>query len=476
MLQSIRLNSSKSPDSQQLSSVIENRQQRFIESQKRVIRVIDLKRNEDFGFGFSLKGEKPCQLISVRGHALDAGLREADILVEVDGKNVTDWPHDELVALLWTWRRTVRLKVMDSNDKNALQTNEVVRPLLEFRGASAVPELESESFLEMLRQIFSCVLDLRNGPFELYDSHNRINLLATFIRSFEVKRSALCNPRTVSSIITKLTNWSQRPINRTAHIVRIYMNEKNMFVIEPIDKNQLEPIESLGETQLCVPEQNLLACGRFQSSVTSMLMVLFVKLSSRRLCLLIVRRRDDHLSNSRDATSNRISQEDKTNLYRDLNQFDIGARTTSSDHCEGYGEANMADQADENGGKNKADMQFPCSDAYKFRREGSKSHESLVVNQQTSISPIIPCRVRRKSISALDQPTDNNENNEYTSKTCLVTQSRPEEDPTVFNWSVSFSDVLNNPVSRQMFRVRRSFQNVSKSHLRMVEIPSNRVQ
>ena len=57
---------------------------------------------DDSGYGLTLSGDKPCRVQTVRaGGASDkAGVREGDVIIKVNGQQVTESLHSEVVKLI----------------------------------------------------------------------------------------------------------------------------------------------------------------------------------------------------------------------------------------------------------------------------------------------------------------------------------------------------------------------------------------
>ena len=63
---------------------------------------------DDAGYGLTLSGDKPCRVQTVRpGGASDkAGVREGDVIIKVNGQQVTESLHGEVVKLIQTGEKT----------------------------------------------------------------------------------------------------------------------------------------------------------------------------------------------------------------------------------------------------------------------------------------------------------------------------------------------------------------------------------
>ena len=63
---------------------------------------------DDSGYGLTLSGDKPCRVQTVRpGGASDkAGVREGDVIIKVNGQQVTESLHGEVVKLIQTGEKT----------------------------------------------------------------------------------------------------------------------------------------------------------------------------------------------------------------------------------------------------------------------------------------------------------------------------------------------------------------------------------
>lgn len=61
-----------------------------------------IRNDEHSGFGFDLKGDRPCTIGSVRkGTIADrAGLQEGDVVISINNKKVTELLHDDVVKLV----------------------------------------------------------------------------------------------------------------------------------------------------------------------------------------------------------------------------------------------------------------------------------------------------------------------------------------------------------------------------------------
>ena len=66
---------------------------------------------DDSGYGLTLSGDKPCRVQTVRpGGASDkAGVREGDVIIKVNGQQVTESLHGEVVKLIQTGEAESRL-------------------------------------------------------------------------------------------------------------------------------------------------------------------------------------------------------------------------------------------------------------------------------------------------------------------------------------------------------------------------------
>ena len=65
-------------------------------------RTLIVHRDEQFGYGLTLSGDRPVSVQTVRsGGAADrAGIREKDVIVKVNGAHVTQSTHTEVVDLI----------------------------------------------------------------------------------------------------------------------------------------------------------------------------------------------------------------------------------------------------------------------------------------------------------------------------------------------------------------------------------------
>ena len=57
---------------------------------------------DDSGYGLTLSGDKPCRVQTVRGGGASdkAGVREGDVIIKVNGQQVTESLHSEVVKLI----------------------------------------------------------------------------------------------------------------------------------------------------------------------------------------------------------------------------------------------------------------------------------------------------------------------------------------------------------------------------------------
>ena len=57
---------------------------------------------DDSGYGLTLSGDKPCRVQTVRGGGASdkAGVREGDVIIKVNGHQVTESLHSEVVKLI----------------------------------------------------------------------------------------------------------------------------------------------------------------------------------------------------------------------------------------------------------------------------------------------------------------------------------------------------------------------------------------
>uniref|UniRef100_A0A8D8Q0L3 Regulator of G-protein signaling loco n=2 Tax=Cacopsylla melanoneura TaxID=428564 RepID=A0A8D8Q0L3_9HEMI len=90
------------------------------------VRTVEVNRGKN-GFGFTISGQQPCILscINSGSPAEFAGLRAGDYLIAVCGQNVSKMPHDDVVRLIATCPRTLKLQIAenyysDSSDEDLI--------------------------------------------------------------------------------------------------------------------------------------------------------------------------------------------------------------------------------------------------------------------------------------------------------------------------------------------------------------------
>lgn len=92
------------------------------------VRTVEVNRGKS-GFGFTISGQQPCILscINSGSPAEFAGLRAGDYLIAVCGQNVSKMPHDDVVRLIGSCPRTLKLQIAenyysDSSDEDLILT------------------------------------------------------------------------------------------------------------------------------------------------------------------------------------------------------------------------------------------------------------------------------------------------------------------------------------------------------------------
>ncbi|KAI5705946.1 hypothetical protein M8J75_003350 [Diaphorina citri] len=92
------------------------------------VRTVEVNRGKS-GFGFTISGQQPCILscINTGSPAEFAGLRAGDYLIAVCGQNVSKMPHDDVVRLIGSCQRTLKLQIAenyysDSSDEDLILT------------------------------------------------------------------------------------------------------------------------------------------------------------------------------------------------------------------------------------------------------------------------------------------------------------------------------------------------------------------
>lgn len=124
------------------------------------VRTVEVNRGKN-GFGFTISGQQPCILscINTGSPAEFAGLRAGDYLIAVCGQNVSKMPHDDVVRLIGSCPRTLKLQIAenyysDSSDEDLILTA---------RQKPKYPHKPKNSNITVQNRAAKVVRDLRTG-------------------------------------------------------------------------------------------------------------------------------------------------------------------------------------------------------------------------------------------------------------------------------------------------------------------------
>lgn len=157
------------------------------------LKQIHLVADEERKFGFVISGQKPSIIKSIvrDSPAFLAGLRSGDFLISVNGQNVYDKNHDEIVALISSVSDQLNITISDnflsgSSDEDFGLHHSQVRSKSRFKSSPVSRELRKSAD------------NLTNSPSKFSYSHNKGESASNFASTSLNLASELINHEKVS--------------------------------------------------------------------------------------------------------------------------------------------------------------------------------------------------------------------------------------------------------------------------------------